>query len=63
MPASLLAVFLVVFAAFALAMLLMAVGVLAKRPCLKGSCGGLGHADDGPGCAGCPNRKPEPSAR
>jgi len=40
----------VTFLAFALAMLLMATGVLAKRPCLKGSCGGLS-------CADCPNRE------
>jgi hypothetical protein len=58
-PTTLFAVFAVVFAAFAAAMLLMAVGVLARRPCLKGSCGGMGHADDGPGCAGCPNRRRE----
>ncbi len=50
---------LAVFAAFAAAMLLMAVGVLAKCPCLESSCGGMGHADDGPGCAGCPNRRRE----
>lgn len=57
MPASLPAVFLVVLTAFIAAVLLMAVGVLAKRPCLEGSCGGLGRAGDGAGCAGCPNRK------
>lgn len=49
MAATLLAVGALTFLAFALAMLMMAAGVLAKRPCLKGSCGGIS-------CAECPNR-------
>ena len=49
MLTTLLTVAAVTFLAFATAMLLMATGVLAKRPCLKGSCGGIA-------CADCPNR-------
>jgi len=52
MLTTLLTVAAVTFLAFALAMLLMATGVLAKRPCLKGSCGGIA-------CADCPNRTRE----
>ncbi len=45
-----LVVFGVVLVAFMVAMLLMAIGVLARRPCLRGSCGGIG-------CEGCPARR------
>lgn len=44
---------------FAIAMLVMAVGVIFKRPCLRGSCGGagiLGPDGDPLTCATCPNR-------
>jgi len=45
---------------FAVAMLIMAVGVIFRRPCLRGSCGGP-EILDGSGepltCATCPNRK------
>ena len=45
---------------FALAMLIMAVGVIFKRPCLRGSCGGaevLDPTGEPLTCATCPNRK------
>lgn len=43
----------------ALAVAAMAVGVLCRRPCLRGSCGGAAvRGPDGAllACAGCPNR-------
>ncbi len=45
---------------FACIMLAMAVGVIFRRPCLRGSCGGpeVLAADGEPlSCATCPNRK------
>lgn len=53
-------VFVVVLAAIGLAVAAMAVGVMFKRPCLRGSCGGPAlHAPGGEklSCATCPNRK------
>ncbi|MEM7583616.1 MAG: Na(+)-translocating NADH-quinone reductase subunit E [Acidobacteriota bacterium] len=47
-------------ALFAIAMLVMAVGVIMRRPCLRGSCGGpeVLTSDGEPlTCATCPNRK------
>ena len=44
---------------FILAMLIMSVGVIFKRPCLRGSCGGpevLGANGESLSCATCPNR-------
>ena len=44
---------------FAIAMLIMAVGVIFKRPCLRGSCGGpeiLAPNGESLSCATCPNR-------
>jgi hypothetical protein len=41
------------------AVLAMAVGVLFKRPCLRGSCGGpavIGPDGEKISCSGCPNR-------
>ena len=46
-----------------LALLAMAIGVIFKRPCLRGSCGGAAvHGPDGAklSCDDCPNRKHEP---
>lgn len=45
-------------AIFAVAMLIMAVGVIFKRPCLRGSCGGPEVVIGGESlsCATCPNR-------
>lgn len=43
---------------FAVAMLIMAVGVIFKRPCLRGSCGGpeVTIGGESMSCATCPNR-------
>ena len=45
---------------FGAAVAAMAIGVMFRRPCLRGSCGGA-QARDANGeslsCAGCPNRK------
>lgn len=49
-------------AAIAIIMLAMAVGVVMKRPCLRGSCGGpaILNPDDEPvSCETCPNRRSE----
>ncbi len=51
---------LLTLAAFAIAMLIMAIGVILRRPCLRGSCGGpdvLGPDGESLTCATCPNRK------
>jgi hypothetical protein len=51
--------FLITAALIALIMLAMAVGVLFKNRCLRGSCGGLEVLDpngDPVSCAACPNR-------
>lgn len=53
-------VILISIVAFALIMLAMAVGVIFRRPCLRGSCGGpdvLGPNGESLSCATCPNRK------
>lgn len=45
---------------FIIAMLIMAVGVIFKRPCLRGSCGGsavLDASGEPLSCATCPNRE------
>ncbi len=47
-------------AAFAIAMLIMAIGVIMRRPCLRGSCGGpevMTASGEPLTCATCPNRK------
>ncbi len=48
------------FVFFAISMLIMAVGLIFKRPCLRGSCGGR-EVLDGNGeslsCITCPNKK------
>ncbi len=51
---------LLTLAAFAIAMLIMAIGVILRRPCLRGSCGGpdmLGPDGESLTCATCPNRE------
>jgi hypothetical protein len=58
--AALLPVFVAVLAIVGIAVAGMAIGVMMKRPCLRGSCGGA--AVTGPGgqklsCETCPNRK------
>jgi hypothetical protein len=58
--AALLPVFLLALAAIGIAVAAMAVGVMFKRPCLRGSCGGpavLGPDGQKLSCATCPNRK------
>jgi hypothetical protein len=57
---SFLPVFLLALAAISVAVAAMAVGVMFKRPCLRGSCGGpavLGPGGQKLSCATCPNRK------
>ena len=47
-------------ALFALAVAAMAIGVMFRRPCLRGSCGGrevLGPGGEKLSCGACPNRK------
>jgi hypothetical protein len=47
-------------ALFTLAVAAMAIGVLFKRPCLRGSCGGpevVGPGGAKLSCGACPNRK------
>ena len=53
-------VFLLALGAIGITLLAMAVGVMFKRPCLRGSCGGtppLGPDGRALSCATCPNRK------
>jgi hypothetical protein len=60
--AALLPVLLAALALVGLAVLAMAVGVIFRRPCLRGSCGGsavLGPDGQKLSCADCPNRKRE----
>ena len=57
---TLLPVFLAALALVGVAVAAMAIGVIMKRPCLRGSCGG--SAVTGPdgqklSCETCPNRK------
>ncbi|MEO1368058.1 MAG: (Na+)-NQR maturation NqrM [Acidobacteriota bacterium] len=50
---------------FLFAVLIMSVGVLFKRPCLRGSCGGpevLGANGESLSCSTCPNRKKREAA-
>ncbi len=51
---------LLTLAIFAIVMVAMAIGVIMRRPCLRGSCGGpeVLMPDGEPlSCATCPNRK------
>jgi hypothetical protein len=57
---ALLPVFVIVVLLFGAAVLAMSVGVIFKRPCLRGSCGGaavIGPDGEKLSCADCPNRK------
>ena len=57
---ALLPVFLLALAAIGIVIAAMAVGVMFKRPCLRGSCGGpavLSRNGQKLSCATCPNRK------
>ena len=54
------AVFVPVAAVFAIGAAAMSIGVVLKRPCLRGSCGGpdaVGPDGLPLGCTACPNRK------
>jgi hypothetical protein len=47
------------------AVLAMAIGVLFRRPCLRGSCGGpavIGPDGEKISCSGCPNRNKQADA-
>lgn len=58
-------VFLLTLTAIGIAVAAMAIGVMFKRPCLRGSCGGsavLGPDGEKLSCATCPNRQHRPSA-
>jgi hypothetical protein len=53
-------VFLLVLGVMGLVMTAMAVGVILKRPCLRGSCGGpdvVTSSGESLTCATCPNRQ------
>jgi hypothetical protein len=50
MNADLLPVLLAALAAIGVAVAAMSIGVILRRPCLRGSCGGANA------CEGCPNR-------
>ncbi len=57
---------LLTLAVFGFVMLIMAIGVIMRRPCLRGSCGGpevLGSDGEPLTCATCPNRKQRQSRR
>jgi len=63
---TLLTVFLLALVLIGGGVLAMAVGVIFRRPCLRGSCGGPAAATakgERLSCATCPNRKrpPQPS--
>lgn len=65
MPAHWLVVFTVTLLLIGAGVLAMAIGVMFRRPCLRGSCGGPeAKTTDGESisCATCPNRKNKPTA-
>jgi hypothetical protein len=56
---TLVTVFVLTVVLIGMAVLAMAVGVLFKRPCLRGSCGGpavIGPDGEKISCSDCPNR-------
>jgi hypothetical protein len=58
-------VFLLTLLALGIAVLAMAIGVIFRRPCLRGSCGGpevLGPQGEKLSCATCPNRRNKPGS-
>jgi hypothetical protein len=62
---SLVPVFAVTLAAVGAGVLAMAIGVIFRRPCLRGSCGGSEVRTAGGesiSCADCPNRKRKTAA-
>jgi len=63
--ASLLVVFALALLLIGAGVLAMAIGVIFRRPCLRGSCGGKGiTTPDGErlSCATCPNRRRDAAA-
>jgi hypothetical protein len=55
-------VFALALALMAIGVAAMAIGVMFRRPCLRGSCGGpavLGPGGEKLSCDGCPNRHRE----
>jgi hypothetical protein len=62
---SLLGTFLLALLLIAAGVAAMAIGVIFRRPCLRGSCGGPGvtsPAGERLSCATCPNRRPDPAS-
>lgn len=60
MPATWLVVFAVTLVLLGIGVLAMSIGVIFRRPCLRGSCGGPAVKTAGGesiSCATCPNRK------
>jgi len=56
---TLLTVFILALVLIGVGVLAMAIGVIFRRPCLRGSCGGPAPAtanDERHSCANCPNR-------
>jgi len=63
MPASWLLVFVVTLVLIGVGVLAMSIGVIFRRPCLRGSCGGpevKTASGENISCATCPNRKNKP---
>ena len=57
-------IFVLVLIGIGLTVAAMAIGVIFKRPCLRGSCGGaavLGPDGQKLSCATCPNRRRGPA--
>jgi hypothetical protein len=63
---TLLTVFLLALVLIGAGVLAMAIGVIFRRPCLRGSCGGPQAATakgERLSCAACPNRRHPPQPR
>ncbi len=63
MPATWLVVFAVTLVLIGAGVLAMSIGVIFRRPCLRGSCGGpevKTASGESISCATCPNRKNKP---
>lgn len=62
---ALVTVFVLAAVLIGLAVLAMAIGVIFKRPCLRGSCGGpavVGPDGEKLSCSDCPNRQKKAAA-
>lgn len=65
MPATWILLFTITLVLLGVGLLAMAIGVIFRRPCLRGSCGGpeVRTADgESLSCATCPNRKRKSAA-